>query len=193
MILDRENTQVWRIVMTGDYRHKMQWAMWLPCPTSHFYNWFVPGTHHPCMICVYCPPINIALVFCFHPFSCSSPVFSSHPSYTSVQPFFGSLTWCRRIKTTLKLTWKFDDSALVSYRAISLVSCRAEAILIMSFRRGIPPSLISSGQYLSAAEKRIKMVLVNLHRSGIKGGQEGKEKPVAWEATKLFFCMEPVC
>lgn len=76
----------------------------------------------------------------------------------------------------------FDDSALVSYRAISLVSCRAEAILIMSFRRGIPPSLISSGQYLSAAEKRIKQVLVNLHRSGIKGGRTGRrslwpEKP----------------
>lgn len=67
----------------------------------------------------------------------------------------------------------FDDSALVSYRAISLVSCRAEAILIMSFRRGIPPSLISSGQYLSAAEKRIKQVLVNLHKSGIKGGRKG--------------------
>lgn len=37
-----------------------------------------------------------------------------------------------------------------SYRAISLVSCRAVAILIMSLRRGIPPSLISRGQYLSA-------------------------------------------
>lgn len=38
----------------------------------------------------------------------------------------------------------------VSHRAISLVSCRAVAILIMSLRRGIPPSLISRGQYLSA-------------------------------------------
>lgn len=37
-----------------------------------------------------------------------------------------------------------------SYRAISFVSCRAVAILIMSLRRGIPPSLISRGQYLSA-------------------------------------------
>ena len=38
----------------------------------------------------------------------------------------------------------------VTHRAISLVSCRAVAILIMSLRRGIPPSLISRGQYLSA-------------------------------------------
>lgn len=38
----------------------------------------------------------------------------------------------------------------VAHRAISLVSCRAVAILIMSLRRGIPPSLISRGQYLSA-------------------------------------------
>lgn len=37
----------------------------------------------------------------------------------------------------------------ITLRAISLVSCRAVAILIMSFRRGIPPSLISRGQYLS--------------------------------------------
>lgn len=38
----------------------------------------------------------------------------------------------------------------VAHRAISLVSCRAVAVLIMLFRRGIPPSLISKGQYLSA-------------------------------------------
>lgn len=37
----------------------------------------------------------------------------------------------------------------ITLRAISLVSCRAVAILIMSLRRGIPPSLISRGQYLS--------------------------------------------
>lgn len=42
------------------------------------------------------------------------------------------------------------NTLLVSYRAISLVSCRAVAILIMSLRRGNPPSLISRGQYLSA-------------------------------------------
>lgn len=78
----------------------------------------------------------------------------------------------------------FDDNALVSYQAISLVSCRAEAILIMSFRRGIPPSLISSGQYLSAAEKRIKQVL-EPSQERYKGWQEGKD--AAGEVTKLFF------
>lgn len=80
----------------------------------------------------------------------------------------------------------FDDSALVSYRAISLVSCRAEAILIMSFRRGIPPSLISSGQYLSAAEKRKKQVLVNLHRNGIKVGAGGEGEACGSRSHKTF-------
>lgn len=79
----------------------------------------------------------------------------------------------------------FDGRTLVSYRAISLVSCRAEAILIMSFRRGIPPSLISSGQYLSAAEKRIKQLIVNLHRSG-KRVAGGKRKACGPRMYKTF-------
>lgn len=47
----------------------------------------------------------------------------------------------------------------VSHRAISLVSCRAVAILIMSLRRGIPPSLISRGQYLSAMDRDRQQVI----------------------------------
>lgn len=47
----------------------------------------------------------------------------------------------------------------VSHRAISLVSCRAVAILIMSLRRGIPPSLISRGQYLSAVDRDRQQVI----------------------------------
>lgn len=56
---------------------------------------------------------------------------------------------------TLSLPVKAPAETLpASYRAISLVSCRAVAILIMSFRRGIPPSLISRGQYLSAVGRQ---------------------------------------
>lgn len=45
------------------------------------------------------------------------------------------------------------NTRFASYRAISLVSCRAVAILSKPRSRGIPPSLISKGQYLSATRQ----------------------------------------
>lgn len=53
----------------------------------------------------------------------------------------------------IQIKYPARNAKFVSYRAISLVSCRAVAILIKSLSRGIPPSLISRGQYLSATKQ----------------------------------------